>query len=388
MRQPLSGLRILDLTRLLPGPYATRQLAELGAEVIKIEDPRGGDYARWYPPLTGDPPASGIFRELNRGKKSLTLDLRQPEAVQVLLHLAGTVDVVVDSFRPGVLARIGFDPQQVMAAHPRLIYCALTGFGLTGPDAQRPGHDLNYQARVGGLAASSDPEDPVVGPLQVADIGGALVAVSGILAALYDRERTGRGQVVDTALSESALAFASVYFGKEGAGEAPVRGREMLDGSMPSYTVYRTKDGRHLAVGALEPKFWAAFLGAIELPELQYSGLDAGPAGAKIKAQVQARLEEKTAAQWRAIFEPIDACVEVVSDFHEVRQDPQLVARQAFLPDGTARSPIRLGQWSDLEDEVPALAESPGLGADCQQVLSEAGVAPELIAAVLAAQES
>lgn len=388
MGQPLRGIRVLDLTRLLPGPYATRQLAELGAQVIKVEDPLGGDYARWYPPLSGDPPASGIFRELNRGKRSLTLDLRQPAAMQVLLHLAGTVDVLVDSFRPGVLARLGFDPEAVMAQHPRLIYCALTGFGLTGPHAHRAGHDLTYQARAGGLAASADPERPSLGPLQIADIGGALVAVSGILAALFARERSGQGQVVDTALSESALAFASVYFGKQGAGEAPRRGEEMLDGSRPSYSIYRTKDGRELAVGALEPKFWNTFLDAIDLPELQLSGLDGGAAGAKVKAQIQARIASKDAAGWLAIFEPLEACVELVQDFAEARQDPQLLARQAFLPDGTVRSPIRVASWKELQTPAPALPESPALGADSLEILQEAGVPQALIDAVLSGSAS
>jgi len=379
--RPLAGIRVLDLSRLLPGPYATRQLAELGADVIKVEDPTGGDYARWYPPLGGDPPTSSIFRELNLGKRSVALDLKVPEAVQALLHLVGTVDVLVDSFRPGVLRRLGLDPEALMAAHPRLIYCALTGFGLTGNEAARAGHDIGYQARAGLLGVGADPARPVLGPVQIADLGGALVAVSGILAALFERERTGKGRVVDTSLTESALAFGAVYFGKDLGGEAPRRGEEMLDGSRPCYRVYSTKDG-HLAVGALEPKFWRAFVHAIGLPELEYSAMDGGAAGAKVIAQVEARLSERTAEQWRAVFAEVEACVEVVSSVDEVRRDPQLVARGAFYPDGTTRGPIRVAEWGALEAPAASPGDSPALGAHTREVLEEAGVPSALVEAL------
>ena len=382
MPGPLHGLRVLDLTRLLPGPYATRQLAELGAEVIKVEDPTGGDYARWYPPLMGEPPASGIFRELNRGKKSVALDLKRPEAQQALRILAGTADVLVDSFRPGVLARLGLDPAALMQAHPRLIYCAITGFGLTGPDAGRVGHDLTYQARVGALAMGPTAARPGLGPLQLADLGGALVAVSGILLALYERERTGVGKVVDTALSESALAFASVYFGKDLAGEPPRRGEEMLDGSRPAYTLYETSDGRWLAVAPLEPKFWSAFLAVVELPHLALSSMDGGRQGAAVKAEIQARIGSRSAEEWAAAFAGVEACAELVRDVGEARRDPQLVARGALRPAGSCRSPIRVGAWSALELPPAALPESPALGADTQEVLRAAGVPEALLEAL------
>jgi alpha-methylacyl-CoA racemase len=382
MRGPLSGLRVVDLSRLLPGPYATRQLAELGAEVIKVEDPKGGDYARWYPPLMGEPPASGIFRELNGGKKSVALDLKRPEAQEALRILIGTADVLVDSFRPGVLARLGLDPAALMAAHPRLIYCAITGYGLTGPDAARAGHDMTYQARVGALAMGPTPERPGLGPLQLADLGGALVAVSGILLALYERERTGRGKVVDTALAEGALAFASVYFGKDLAGEAPRRGQEMLDGSRPAYALYETADGRWLAVAPLEPKFWSTFLQVVDLPHLALSSMDGGASGEAVKAELQARLKTRTAAQWADAFRDVEACVEVVQDIDEARRDPQLLARGAFRPDGTLRSPIRVGTWAELTAPPEPLPESPALGADTQAVLRAAGLPEDLIKAL------
>ncbi|MCA9551193.1 MAG: CoA transferase [Myxococcales bacterium] len=382
MDGPLRGLRVVDLSRLLPGPYATRQLAELGAEVIKVEDPLGGDYARWYPPLMGEPPASGIFRELNRGKKSVALDLKRPEAQEALRILIGTADVLVDSFRPGVLARLGLDPAALMKAHPRLIYCAITGFGLTGPDASRAGHDMTYQAKVGALSMGPTAGRPGLGPLQIADLGGALVAVSGILLALYERERTGVGKVVDTALSESALAFASVYFGKDLAGEAPRRGEEMLDGSRPSYTLYDTADGRWLAVAPLEPKFWSAFLKVVELPHLAHASMDGGAQGEAVKAEIQARLRTRTAAEWAEAFEGVEACVEVVQDIAEARRDPHLMARGAFRPDGTCRSPIRVGSFAELAAAPEALGESPGLGEHTEAVLRAAGVPDALVASL------
>lgn len=340
----------------------------------------GGDYARWYPPLLGEPPASGIFRELNRGKRGLALDLKNPAAVEALRVLIGTADVLVDSFRPGTLARLGLDPDALRAEHPRLVYCAITGFGLDGPDAARPGHDIGYQARAGGLGVGADPERPVVGPLQVADLGGALVAVSGILAALYQRERTGRGAVVDTSLTESALAFGSIYFAKHLAGEAPERGGEMLDGSRPCYTTYRTQDGGAVAVGALEPKFFAAFLQVIGLPELQNSGLDGGEAGQRVRARIQAVLETRTAAEWRTAFADVGACVEVVASIPEAREDPQLVARHAFHADGTVRTPIRVGEGDALTAPPEPLRESPALGEDTQEILRAAGVDEAVLA--------
>jgi crotonobetainyl-CoA:carnitine CoA-transferase CaiB-like acyl-CoA transferase len=265
---PLTGIRVIDLTRLLPGPYATRLMAEMGADVIKIEDPKGGDYARWMPPLAGDPPTSSLFNELNRGKRSVTLDLKRPEAQEALRLLAAQGDVLVDGFRPGVLARCGCDPRELMAANSRLIYCAMTGFGLTGPDLDRAGHDIGYLARSGALALSGTAASPWVSAVQVADIGAALAALSGVLAALFERARTGVGQVVDISLAELGFAFGAANFGSLHGGRVPRRGQEVLDGSHPCYSVYRTRDDRFLAVGALEPKFWAEFVKAIGLPEL------------------------------------------------------------------------------------------------------------------------
>ncbi len=376
---PLSGVRVLDLSRLLPGPYATRVLAEMGAEVIKVEDPRGGDYARWFAPVIGDPPASGFFRELNRGKKSIQLDLKRPEAQEVIRHIAARSDVLVDSFRPGVLARLGLDPQDLMKGNPKLIYCALTGFGQTGPDAQRAGHDIGYLARAGALGLSGTAEQPVVPGIQVADIGAGMAAVAGISAALFERSKTGRGRVVDIALTEVGMAYGALAFGQLHAGEPWQRGSALLDGSKPCYGIYETQDGKHLAVGALEPKFWGAFLSAIGLPELQPNLLDEGEAGAAVRARVQAKLKEKTRDEWVQVFRSVEACVEPILDMDEVEEDPQFVARK-MNAQGFVRSPVRVTDWSALQSEGRALKEAPALGADTREVMEALQVPEGLIA--------
>lgn len=371
---PLTGVRVLDLSRLLPGPYATRQLAELGADVVKVEDPKGGDYARWYPPLVGDPPTGALFAELNAGKRSVALDLKDPEACAVLRVLAMEADVLVDTFRPGVLARLGLDPADLMRANPRLIYCAITGFGLTGPDALRAGHDLGYLARSGALEMCGTSEAVVPPAIQVADVGGSMTAVAGILAALYRRERTGEGSVVDVSLVEAGAAFTAASIGLSHAGEAVVRGQEMLDGSRPCYGVYRTKDDRWLAVGALEPKFWSAFCAATGLEALVASGLDRGERGARAREQIASVIAAKTRDEWTAIFRDVEACVEPVLTLAEADVDAHAVARGHRTSAGTARGPIRIAAALDVEPARVALSSAPALGADTRAVLEAAGI--------------
>lgn len=382
--RPLEGLKVLDLTRLLPGPYATRVLAELGAEVWKVESPDGGDYARWFPPLTGDPPMSGIFRELNRGKRGVMLDLRSEAGREAIRALALRADVLCDSFRPGVLAKNGLDPRDLMKANPRLVYCAITGFGLTGPDVMRAGHDVGYLARAGAIAVTGPRERPMVMGVQVADVGASLAAVSGIMAALYSRDRTGRGSIVDVSLVETALAFNTLQLGIHHATGEPVpRGEQLLDGSRPCYSIYETKDGRFLALGALEPKFWVSFVTALDLAHLAADGLDLGDSGAAARAAVQARLQEKTLEEWLPILRAADCCAEPVLEIHEVERDAHLMARHVTDPSGDrmVRSPVRvMSDWSALDGaSAPSLSAAPALGAETEAVLREAGVDAALI---------
>jgi alpha-methylacyl-CoA racemase len=381
---PLSGVRILDLSRLLPGPYATRALAELGAEVWKVEPPDGGDYTRWYPPVTGDPPMSGMFRELNRGKRGLALDMRSDAGRTAIRALAMKADVLVDTYRPGVLAKNGLDPRDLMSANPRLIYCAITGFGLTGPDVHRAGHDLGYLARAGAIAVTGTRASPMVMGIQVADVGASLVAVSGILAALFRREKTGKGSVVDTSLVESGLAFNVLNFGSHHAsGERVVRGEQLLDGSRPCYAIYETKDRRHLALGALEPKFWQTFVSALGLDHLAGDALALGDEATRVRAEVQAKLHEKTLAEWTEFFRTVDCCAEPILEVDEVEHDAHLRARG--VSDGAmVRSPIRVApDWSTLASApTAALSDAPALGADTEQVLREAGLDEDTIASL------
>lgn len=370
----LEGIRVLDLTRLLPGPYAARLLAEMGAEVVKIEDPSGGDPARWYPPYMGDPPASGIYHALNEGKRSVALDLRSEDGRVALEQLAGEADVLLDTFRPGVLAHLGLAPERLRRRNPGLVYAAVTGFGLDGPDARRPGHDIGYMARAGMLGLTPGADGPSVLGLQVADIGGALAAVAGICAALVRRARTGEGGVVDISLTEAALAFGTAALGQRRAGAELEPGKELLDGSRACYGVYRTADDRFLAIGALEPKFWLRVVEALELTEHAAFGLDDGPDGARAKAAVAARVASASLAHWEAVFDGLEACVEPLRSLDELMTDRQMVARGAVGSDGRVAGPIRVNGC-----ERGPLGEAPGLGEHTREVLQAHGLEPERI---------
>ena len=378
---PLSGVRVLDLSRLAPGPYATRLLAEMGADVLKVEPPNGGDYMRWIPPLTGEPPQGATFHELNAGKRSVVLNLKDPEHVQVCEELAMKADILVDGFRPGVMAKLGLDPAELMQKNPRLIYCAITGFGLTGPDANRPGHDINYVARAGVLATNGNEAMPHTIGVQVADFGGAMVAVAGITAALFQREKTQKGSVVDVSLTESAMAFNAINQGAVHGGHEYQRGHELLDGSRPCYRVYECKEG-FLAVGAIEPKFWGPFLQIIGHPELLDCGFDTGKPGLEAIEKIQTKLLTKTRDEWMELFGSVDCCVEPVLELHEVDQDPQHVARGLLSEANTTRSPIRIHEPGQGEAKPKSVSRSPGLGEDQQSTLANWGISPDMISRI------
>ena len=309
MHAPLKGVRVLDLSRLIPGPFCTLILSDLGASVDKLEDPHVGDYLRVFPPFKRG--LSGRFNALNRDKRSLCLDLKKPEGRDALLRLAPRYDVIVESFRPGVLDKLGVGWKAMSERNPRLVMLSISGYGQDGPYRDRAGHDLNYIA-LGGVLGLAGPPDcpPPVPAIQLADIaGGALFGAVGILAALYERERTARGQHVDLSMCEGALAFAIPELGNfDAAGAPPKRGGELLIGGAASYGVYRTKDGRFLSVGALEPKFWAAFNTAIGRP-VDMAELVAGEdEQARVRAEIQAILETKTRDEWEQILVG-DVCV-------------------------------------------------------------------------------
>ncbi len=241
--QPLAGVRVLDLTRLLPGPFASLVLADMGASVDKVEDPGGGDYLRHMPPQTGG--ESSIFLALNRNKRSMVLDLKKPAAQAALLDMLPSYDVLLEQFRPGVLDRLGLPWEKLAAKNPRLVGCAITGYGQDGPLAKRAGHDLNYLARAGVLGFQGPAgQPPAVPGFQLADVSGGLYAVIGVLGALRERDRTGKGSFVDVSMLESAMGFAISGFGTLFGGVTPARGAEPLAGGIAPYRTYETKDAK------------------------------------------------------------------------------------------------------------------------------------------------
>lgn len=325
---PLQSIRVLDLTRLLPGPYCTMLLADFGAEVIKVEDPKLGDYARGYEPKFDED--SAVFHLLNRNKKSICLDLKTKEGKEHFLKLVENADVVVESFRPGVMERLGLDYETLKSINPGLIYCAVTGYGQTGPYADLPGHDINYISYAGLLYLMGERGGkPVIPAAQIADIGGgALPAAVGILLALVEKQKSGKGQFVDISMMDGVISWLQTSLPDYLATNVlPKRGEQKLSGGLACYQVYETKDNRWLSVGALEPKFWAAFCRAIERPDL--IPLLGAPLHEqhRLKYEIQSVILQKTQAEWLETFAGTDSCVAPVYSIDEMTQDPQVIAR-------------------------------------------------------------
>jgi alpha-methylacyl-CoA racemase len=363
----LSGLRILDLTRLLPGPFCTQLLADLGADVIKIEEPSIGDPARQAPPVRDG--VGALFVLVNRNKRSVTLNLKAPEGRDLLLRLVDGADVLVDSFRPGVLDRLGLGYEVLARRNARLVHATLSGFGQTGPYRDRPAHDLNYVALAGLLGFNVDRHGaPVVPSMQVADLGGALTGAVAILAAIVARQSTGRGQFVDVSLFGSAVAWlpalaASLF----GTGQAPAPGEPPLVGGLAQYGIYSTRDGRWVTLGALEPKFLLAFLERVGRPEL---------ASLQNRSQLRAELATifaaRTVEEWVADLTDVDTCFAPVNSLDEALRDPQAAALGLFPSlDGLPHIGVPISM-----SETPARLErrAPRLGEHTAEVLAEVGV--------------
>jgi len=371
--RPLAGRTVLDLSRLLPGPFCSLLLADLGATVVKLEEPGGGDYARWYPPMHGD--TSGAFAALNRDKRSIAINLKAPEGREVALTLAKTADVVLESFRPGVLDRLGLGYDAMSAVNPRLVFCAISGYGATGPYRLRAGHDINYAA-LSGVLALNGPRDgtPVVYGAQLGDIaGGSYSAALAIVAALLDADRTGKGRFLDVSMTDGARSFLTMLLGKVAAGaEHTTRGRDELAGGLPCYGVYPTKDGGAMALGALEPKFWQGFCEAVGRPDLSGEGHTLAEGGDDARAQLSALFMTKTRAEWTELFAKHDVCCEPVLEPHEVLAHPLSQARGAFTKVGGLDLPTTPFSGGD-DAAARAHTPAPALGADTRDVLRAAG---------------
>jgi alpha-methylacyl-CoA racemase len=327
LMQPLAGVLVLDFTTLLPGPLATLLLAEAGAEVIKIERPGGEDMRRYEPRFDGE---SAMFALLNRGKQSLVLDLKSATDRDKLTPLIKRADVLVEQFRPGVMARLGLGVDAVKTTNPKLVYCSITGYGQTGPRADEAGHDLNYIGHTGLLALNPGPSDrPVVPPALIADIaGGTLPAVMNILLALRQRDQSGQGCHLDIAMTDAMFTFASHALASgHTTGTFPGMGGARLTGGSPRYQLYPTKDGKLVCCAALEQRFWEPFAATIGLdPKF----IDDNRDPAATKAAVAAIIAGRSADEWRPLFATADCCVTVMATLEEALRDPHFVARGLF----------------------------------------------------------
>jgi alpha-methylacyl-CoA racemase len=379
MSSPLEGVRVLDLSRLLPGPFCTLILAELGAEVVKLEDTGAGDYLRIIPPSKNG--AGGAYYALNRGKKSIAIDLKKAEGRELLLRLLPKFDVVVESFRPGVLKRLQLDYPVLKKANPNILLCSITGYGQTGPLANRAGHDINYLALSGTMAVGGEAQgQPALPGAQMADVaGGSLWATIRILAAL----RTGKGAHIDVSMTEGVMSLLLPWLGDFAFSKEPLkRGEATLTGGAACYNVYKTSDDRHLAVGSLEPKFWASLCSTLGR-DVDMSDPVAPPAR---QAQLKEELAEAFAQQpldyWQEKLGPADACIEPVLEMEELAQHPQHVHREMFYEiDDPKRGPLE--QLRLPLDGEPCTTPAPDQGQHTFEVLEkELGLNAEDLAAL------
>lgn len=366
---PLSGIRVLDLTRLIPGPMATWLLGRLGAEITKIEDPRMGDYLRTV--AAGADGNNPTYHMLNEGKRHLVLDLKHDDGRAVLHRLLDKTDILVEQFRPGVMARLGFEPKELLERYPKLIIASITGYGQDGPWALKAGHDLNYLALAGLLSRPCHKEDTTVHPtFQAADIaGGSYYPVTAILSALLKRHKTGRGTHLDISMTEGVIPLGlSNTAPALGGKDLSKAEHTVLQGGCAAYAVYRCADGEYLSLAAIEPKFWMQFCTAVEHPEwlgwhLQPQQFEA------LQTGLQELFSQRKACDWVEFLASHDCCVEEVVNPDKLKDHPQHKARGVFSDGPTLRLPAIEALGSGEE----AQARDMGAGADTREILLELG---------------
>jgi alpha-methylacyl-CoA racemase len=389
---PLSDVRVLDLTRLLPGGFCSLLLADFGADVVKIEDTGMGDYVRWAPPYYGSEEhqalgtRSALYLSLNRGKRSIRLDLKSDAGREALLRLARDYDVVLESFRPGVLDKLGCGYEALREANRGIVYCAITGYGQTGPNTQRAGHDMNYLGLNGLLGLTGEPDGrPIQSAGQIADLGGgALMAAFGVMAALRERERSGEGQVVDVSMTDGSLAWLAMVAAQYLCdGQVPQRGRGSLSGGIACYLPYEAADG-WVTCGALEPKFWRNFCEGVGRPDLiekQFASPNSDDGQA-----IAAVFKERTRDEWLAFNDEHDAMIEPVLDLDEALES-QLVTEREMVVEMVQPElgPVRLLGLPIKLDRTPGdgTRPAPALGEHTAEVLGEAGFTEEQVAALM-----
>ena len=372
---PLDGLYVLDLSRLMPGPLCTMILGDLGADIVKVEQPEIGDYARFAPPLIGD--TGSAFLMLNRNKRSITLNLKNTEAKGILYKLAKKADVFVESYQPGVADRLGVGYPAISKVNERIIYCSISGFGQTGPYRDLVGHDLNYASYSGAIGATGlKGGPPVIPAVQIADIQSAIYAAVAIAAALYRREKTGEGEFIDVSLMDTAVASMIMPLSYLFAGASTERGGSFLSGGAPFYNVYETKDGKFISIAPLEPKFWVELCNALGVEKYQDQQIASVQVSQQIRADLAEKFRDKNRDEWVKILNEREVPCAPVYDVSEVPADPQIRARQMIFEMETESfgtlnqlaTPIRISHNPLIVRSGP-----PKLGQHTLEILLELG---------------